>query len=427
MLTLSETLKYYKRKEIQEAILENAENREIAIKFGDNGFGKRPDVLKYPGDVLELVKQGATSFHASEELWKNPLLLDPMMKKKEIDDLRSGWDLIIDIDCEVWEYSKLAAYLIVEALKHHNIKSYSVKFSGNKGFHIGVLFEAFPEKVAGKKTKYLFPEAPRIIADYLQKMIKNPLRQEMLKLGGFETIKKKPKKDSGDKAEKEEFDPFSIISIDTILISSRHLYRMPYSLNEKSGLASIPIDPEKIREFKKEQAVPEKVFISKFKFLDKTKVAKGEAKQLIVQAFDYEEKKEELQIENQKEFEQIEKAIPEKFFPPCIKTMLKGLEDGRKRSLFILVNFLTSVGWDYDEIRKLLKEWNEKNETPLTETIIQGQIRYHQQQKKKILPPNCSNTMYYKDLRVCAPDNLCSKIKNPVNYSIRKTKYLKNQ
>ena len=28
--------------------------------------------------------------------------------------------------------------------------------------------------------------------------------------------------------------------------------------------------------------------------------------------------------------------------------------------------------------------------------------------------------MYYKDLGLCKPDNLCQKIKNPVNYSVRK-------
>jgi len=52
--------------------------------MGIGRFGKRPDVLQYPADVLELVKQGATSFHASEELWRNPLLLAPSMSRKDI-------------------------------------------------------------------------------------------------------------------------------------------------------------------------------------------------------------------------------------------------------------------------------------------------------------------------------------------------------
>ncbi len=65
-LSISTLLKYYKRPEIQEAILDCAENREIAIKYGDRGYGKRPDVLKYPKDILEFAKRGASSF---KTLW----------------------------------------------------------------------------------------------------------------------------------------------------------------------------------------------------------------------------------------------------------------------------------------------------------------------------------------------------------------------
>jgi DNA primase catalytic subunit len=107
--------KYYKRREIQEAILENAKDREIAVKFGDKGFGTRPDVLQYPRDVLELVKQGATSFHASEEVWRNPLHLNAEMKKRELDELRTGWDLVLDIDCPDWELAKISTWILIKA------------------------------------------------------------------------------------------------------------------------------------------------------------------------------------------------------------------------------------------------------------------------------------------------------------------------
>ena len=46
-----------------------------------------------------------------------------------------GWDLIIDIDAKNWQISKITAWLIVECLKEFGIKSISIKFSGNKGFH----------------------------------------------------------------------------------------------------------------------------------------------------------------------------------------------------------------------------------------------------------------------------------------------------
>ena len=95
--------------------------------------------------------------------------------------------------------------------------------------------------------------------------------------------------------------------------------------------------------------------------------------------------------------------------------------------MFILVNFLSSLGWGYEQIEQKLEEWNKKNPEPLREVLIKGQTRYHKQQKKKVLPPNCANSMYYKDFRVCVPDNLCQKIKNPVNYSRIKIRYLEKE
>ena len=47
----------------------------------------------------------------------------------------------------------------------------------------------------------------------------------------------------------EKFDMNVLMDIDTLLISSRHLYRAPYSFHEKSGLISVPIDQDKILEF----------------------------------------------------------------------------------------------------------------------------------------------------------------------------------
>ena len=86
-MLLSKTLMFYKRREVQKHLIEQAKNKEVAIRFGDY-FGKRPDILMYENDVLELAKKKATSFHCSEELWKNPLSLRTEIKKQEMDDLR---------------------------------------------------------------------------------------------------------------------------------------------------------------------------------------------------------------------------------------------------------------------------------------------------------------------------------------------------
>src|SRR3989344_2611213 len=111
MITVSALLKHYKRKDVQEAIIACARGREVAVKY-NFGFGKRPDVLIYPNDVISLVQKGATSFHVSEEMWSNPLQIDLNMNRKALDDLRDGWDLVLGIDCEFLEFSKITAHYI---------------------------------------------------------------------------------------------------------------------------------------------------------------------------------------------------------------------------------------------------------------------------------------------------------------------------
>jgi DNA primase catalytic subunit len=444
MLSLSQTILYYKRLEIQQAIVDAAEDREVAVKYSDKGFGKRPDVLKYPRDLLELALKGASSFHVSEEVWNNPLELSSSMNEKEKNELRKGWDLVIDIDCHVIEYSKFAAYLIVEALKYHGVTSITCKFSGNKGFHIGVPFEAFPEKIHGTDTRLLFPEAPKKIALYIKHMINEKLGKMIFdyEQGDFSSIKEKTGFDEEEIkiTEDDEFgiprehlDASKIADIDTLLISSRHLYRMPYSFNEKSGLVSIPININSILEFDKYLAKPENVKVDeKLKFLNKDFVRTNEAAELILQAYDYksaeevrEKNKEDYEKSysstNKKEFSEPEMAIDEKYFPPCILKAFNGINDGKKRALFAMMNFLRCMAWDKDEIDKRLHEWNEKNPEPLREGTLKGQIRYSFMKKDNILPPNCKE--YYEGIGICNPDNLCQKIKNPVNYSLRKSRY----
>jgi len=396
-------------------------------KFGEGGFGKRPDTLTYPDDVVELAKQGATSFHISEEHWQNVLQVNPELKRAELDKLRTGWDLIIDVDCQELDYSKITAHLLVQALKYHGLNCLSVKFSGNHGFHIAVPYCAFPEKINNQETNKNFPEGPRRIALYLKDFIKEGLAREMLKKEDINEIAKRSGKPFNEIVVNGIFDPFSVLSIDTVLISSRHLYRSIYSFNEKSGLISIPVDADKIIQFNKEDARPEKIKPEYIEFVKENIVKPNEAKKLIVQAFDYlpiEEKPKETDV---REFEALQDAVPEELFPPCIKLILQGLEDGKKRALFILTNFLVSCGWSYDMIEKRILEWNKMNKEPLRETTVRGHLRYNKQQQKKILPPNCQNVMYYTDMRICYPDNFCKYIKNPVNYAIRKSKNMQRQ
>ena len=406
-------LDYYSRRDIQKAIVESSKDREVGTMFGPSKFGKRPDVLHFESDVLELIKQGATSFHISEEHWTDPLKLASGLNKKQLDELRKGWDLIIDIDSKELEHSKIIAHYIIEALKFHDIKNIFCKYSGNKGFHIAVPFNSFPDVINSIKTNLLFPDGPKIIASYLIQFVEPHLEKKLEELNIKIPIK-------------------DFLEVDTILISSRHMFRAPYSLHEKTGLVSLPINPNDVLKFKKELANPENI-MGTIKFLDYEKIKEKEASKLLIQALDWDSKKRSRDIEEPKnkkvKYDEIKEKIPEKFFPPCMKLGLEGLADGKKRFLFMLINFLKSVGWSHEDVEIKVKEWNSKNSEPLKEGYILSQLSWHKRQKTKVLPQNCPHTSdnpssnYYKSLGICQPDNLCTKIRNPVNYTIRKTRF----
>ncbi|PIN88132.1 hypothetical protein COV12_00190, partial [Candidatus Woesearchaeota archaeon CG10_big_fil_rev_8_21_14_0_10_32_24] len=433
MLTKSTLLKYYKRPDIQEEIIKHARDKEVGTRF-NTYFGKRPEVLNYPRDVFDFAQKGLTSLHASEERWQNPLNIHSDMKRKEMDDQRIGWDLVLDIDCPFIDYSKICADLIIKFLEFNGVKeeAISCKFSGNKGFHIGVPFEAFPARIGEIITKEQFPEFPKKIALYIRDHIEDELGKQIMELeGSFGKIKEKvglPEEDIiryvsnslGDNVAKLNVDKF--LEIDTVLISSRHLYRMPYSLHEKSGLVSLPIDPHKVMEFEKLMAHPDAILAPAFIFIGRD-ISEESGTRLLKNALDYATKiDEKRQIETERQFQEVklENPIQEIFFPPCIKKALLGIEDGKKRVTFVMMNYLGKVGWSKPEVEKYLMLWNSKNPDPLREGYIRGQLHHYKAGEK--LPPNCDNAAYYLDMGICEKDVLCSHIKNPVNYTMTRWK-----
>lgn len=413
---------YYSRKDVQAALAEQAKNKET-IPFYFDTFGKRPDIIEYPQDIANLAYKGATSFHCSEEIWKNPLEINNKLSIEQINKLRQGWDLILDIDCKFIEFSKIAAWLLCEALYFHGVRNFGLKYSGNKGFHIGLKFKAFPSEINNIEIKDFFPKGPRVIAAYLKNMITKDLAKRILEISNIKEIAKA----SGKPVEilldgEKKFNPFSILEIDAVLIAPRHLYRMAYSLHEKTGFVSIVIKSEQLKAFHPAWAKPERVFVKPFM----PEPELGEAKELFIQALDWQSRK-EARKEREKIVEKKKKIstfkitkLSEEMFPPCIKLILGGMKyDGRKRALFVLINFFRSLELNFEEIESKIKDWNKKNYRPLKENYIATQLQWFRKQEAR-LPPNCSLRAYYLDLGVCQPDFLCKKIKNPLNYVTKK-------
>lgn len=431
MIEFQRVWNWYSRESVLNALVEAAKNREVVAVYKDGVFGKRPDVILYLQDVLQAVAKGAVAFHGSVERWQQPMKLDVGLNKAQLDAMRIGWDVLIDIDVDDFEIAKLTVKQLIEAFKDHGVSSYSVKFTGGKSFHIGIPFEALPPKINSQPTISQYPEVLHKIIEYLKWYIKDQLKDEIKALARPEEISMRTGKPLKEILENGEIAPFKIISMD--LFGLRHLFRLPYSLHEKTLHVSLPIKPENVEKFEVTQALPEKAKVEEKFLVPKSTLHDAEA--LVVEALDWSSKylkevKEEIpKVLSKKKV----KTIPEEYFPPCIKTVLEGLRDGRKRSLFILVNFLRNVGWSLDKIENKIMEWNSKNIPPLRNSYLRTQLRWHFRQERNLLPPNCDNENFYSSIGICKPDSTCMGnsenivIKNPVNYPFKKLKIKKKR
>lgn len=524
-LSPMEVVEYYSRDDIAQEMVSSAQDREVGGRYYSGGFGKRPDVLMYPGDIKYMAKSGMSSFHFSVERWRNPKMLRAGMAKKELDSLRIGWDLLLDLDPKDFRIGQIVGEGFIEWFKKQGFKNVDVKFSGNKGWHIAIPFESFgPDNILDDKPlKDHFPDSVKVLGEYLVKRVRaetdiiekvetrlkpdeyNLLAGQLIfaweDVPGYDdnklltylselmnvrftekntTIEKTSDDNhivikSGSKTIKISLtendnvaniytdrlrnqvkeilelgvhlydgkrdifaglkdpskkwmknnppDPFNIVEVDTLLMTNRHMIRMPYSLHEKSWLVSVPLPYKRgaISQFEKNKdALPDRVRVVEHFLCERTEEA--EAVSLFREAQKIAQERRVVEIE--REHQRMEKALSEMpseaiepvHFPPCVKRALQGMDDGRKRMEFILEGFLRKSGWGWGQVEAQLLEWDVRNRPSLGEGFIKNHIRYGINRGRDILPPNCRNTTFYKETGLCRPDVICKDIKNPISY-----------
>ena len=496
------SLAYYMRSDIRKAMFEFSKKRECVPRYFE-GFGKRPDSFQYDSDIIELAKKGATSFHCSEEIWRDPLELTTNLTEEEFKKLRTGWDLLIDIDCPYLEYSKKGAKAIISAMKKNGIKNIGIKFSGSKGFHLIIPWKAFPENMSGKQTKEMFPVWPRLICEFIKEQSREFLEKDLYNSEDSKVLSKLKK---GIKCERcnnmsektelihficpgcrtkmqnlttsfarkrkircpncqkemqeeervafykcnncaldsrknpenfnesyESIDIFEVLGLDVILVSPRHLFRMPYSLHEKTALASIVLTEEEIDNFDMiRDADPMKILPKNFM----PDSEKNEATELLRNSLEFKpvgkvktleeiknpeaEKNKNKDIGPKKFNDIVIKNLNPSMYPPTIQKMLAGMQgDGKKRALFILLSFFKSLKLSDEEITSQIEAWNVKNKEHLPPSYIKGQISWYSKQKEAKMPPNFDKS-YYKDIGF-PPSAEELKTKNPVSWVMRKS------
>lgn len=412
ILTKQELMKYYSNKDLQNILWEFGRSREVVARAIDGGYFKRPSTLAYPADVLGLVMKGAASFHASVERWSNPLLIDD----RNQGELRTGFDWIVDIDSSLGlEEAKIASLLVRDFLEKYRLE-YFIKFSGRRGFHFCIFWENFPEAFDYKESRALYPELPKILSTFLRERIKDKLWQNLVQYKGS------VKELTGQENPKIR-DPFRLVEVEKDW-SNRHLFRMPYSIHEKTGKASVLIEPEKLEKFQ-----PEMAEIGNFELREIHVRGNQKGGELLISDAIYWSKKidgiwgssgseDSAKGRRRKDFVYYKGKVMRDNFPPCMEAVLSGIKDGRKRSTFTLISFLRSCNWPWTEVEEKALDWGKK--VGLREGFVKAQLAWHKKQPRNILPPNCQSGLFYKDIAICKPLPLCAKIRNPVNFAFIK-------
>ncbi|MEM7813352.1 MAG: hypothetical protein QW548_00440 [Candidatus Aenigmatarchaeota archaeon] len=427
-MQLASIIEYYSNEKIAKAITEAAVGREAVGVYASGHYDSRPNVIQFPADVGQLARKGITSFHISVERWRFPMQLaaagsantnSSSALQTRYDTLRTGWDFVIDIDSKLGlGESTVAAQLICKLFQKYGIKRYGLKFSGRRGWHICLPWNAFPKTIDYKPAEVGYPRIARILARFIRSKIAAPLMDELLK--------RRPLKEMLEVLDvmPSELSPFYFVEIEQDW-GARHLVRAPYSLNEKTWNVSLPIAPDQLATFSPEVAKADVVL--KAKEVQPFFVAEpGSAEGLLLDALDWwaVQKKEEQPAVRREV--RLEGKVSEADFPPCIRNILAGLKDGKKRSGFTLISFLRFANWSWHEIEGKLQEWNVKNSPQLPQSVLLSQLRWAMQQNRSINPANCSNDLFYKSIGICQPDGFCKNragevtIKNPISYPFRK-------
>lgn len=185
-------------------------------------------------------------------------------------------------------------------------------------------------------------------------------------------------------------------SVDTKIYDNKRLFRVPNTVNSKTGLYKVLISYEKIKkmnsfnELKSYASKPKPSIPKMYKYNPKAR----EAFDSLIERIDKEEK-DKVNSKLAKEF------IRRKELLPCVQYILNnGCSKGQRNNTTVaLANSLFQIGKTYDEVYEIITYWNsEKNEDPLDESEIRSTVTSAFNNAKENRFYGCAA---FKDLDVC--------------------------
>ena len=231
-----DVLDYYQRDDIAMVIYRYGKDRKIKVTNEPNslGGGGGQIAIQSPDDIANLAKKlldgnenvvprKYPSFHATIGVFSKGFLKQN----------HRGADVVIDIDVkDNFREAFKQGRKVLDFLDYYNV-SYRVKFSGGSGPHIIIPYEWLPKSLQSNN----FGQIHRTI---------------------FQTITSRSKASH----------------IDGSFTAFDHYHRIPYSINENTGLISLPLHKDQYNEFTPSMAGIRNAQIDDAWFLDIDEYAK---------------------------------------------------------------------------------------------------------------------------------------------------------
>ena len=185
-------------------------------------------------------------------------------------------------------------------------------------------------------------------------------------------------------------------TVDTKIYDNKRLFRVPNTINHKTGLYKVPVSYEKVKSMESYDEL--KAYASKPKiakpYIYKYNHKAREAFDALIEKIDAEEKA-KINTKLAKEFIQKRELLP------CVQYILKnGCAKGQRNNTTVaLANSLFQVGKDFDEVLEIITYWNkEKNEDPLDQAEIRTTVMSAYNNAKQNRFYGCT---VFRDLDVC--------------------------
>lgn len=212
--TYGEIKQYYTRNDILEFISDAAAARKVILSFKDEptiyNEGESPAISSANISTLRehINAEFARMLPEQTHSFEDPLQAYPsfhFMTKGEEGD---PWDFIMEADCPGWRRSFVDVRGVVEILHSYDVPLI-MKFSGHRSLHLIIPREAFPEQFRDRPIGQVWKDVENGLRSFFSR---HALARQAHGTGG--------------------------------------LLRLPYSLNENTGMVSMPIYYEELEAFR---------------------------------------------------------------------------------------------------------------------------------------------------------------------------------